>query len=69
MGGRRNEQRNVGGLLGLFLNMNTEFLKLSIICSRTKSEDQFLYAKVHSTLVLSSLLASALSLRLLWRWH
>ena len=32
--------------------MNTEFLKLRIICSRARSQDQFLYAKVQSILVL-----------------
>ena len=45
MGRRRNELSNTVCPVGLFLEMNKEFLKLHIICSLTRSEDQFLYAK------------------------
>ena len=38
--------------------MNTEVLKLHIICSRTRSEDQFLYAKVQSIFVPSHFVCS-----------
>ena len=40
------------------------YFKIAQNCSRTRSEDQFLYAKI---LVPPPLLASAPSLRLLWR--
>ena len=55
MGRRRNKLGNDACLTGFFfLDMNTEFLKLRVICSRTRSDNQFLYAEVQSILVLPS---------------
>ena len=49
--------------------MNTEFLKLCIICNRTRFENQFVYAKVQFILVPPSLSTSAPTPGLLWRRH
>ena len=61
--------RNAAGLI-FFLNMNTEFLKLRIICNRTSFENQLLHickSSVYFSAPPHS--ASAPSLRLLWRQH
>ena len=49
--------------------MSTEFLKLCVIRSRTRSEDRFFICKSSVYLSVPSLLAGAPSLRLLWRRH
>ena len=53
-----------------FFDMDTEFLKLRIICCRTRSQDQFLHAKVQFILVPPPhFRLMPPSLRLLWRRH
>ena len=52
MGRRRNKLRNAAGLIGLsFLDINTEFVKIAHSGRRSRSEDQFLIAKVQFILV------------------
>ena len=47
------ELRNAAGLIGRFFSdMNTEFLKLHIICNRT-TVDEFQCAKIQSILIFS----------------
>ena len=52
MGRRRNKLKNVAGPIGLsFLRHEYRFVKITHIGNRTRSEDQFLYAKVQIILV------------------
>ena len=52
MGGRRNKQRNAASLISLsFFRHEYRIVKIAHIGSRTKSEDQFLNAKVQFILV------------------
>ena len=51
MGYKPNKLRNAAGLNGLFfLDMNAEF-EIAHICSRRRSENQFLYTKAPFILV------------------
>ena len=69
MGRRPNKLRNTAGLIGLFFfRHECRIFEIAHICSRTRSEDQCLYAKVQFILV-PPLSASALSLRFIWRRH
>ena len=61
---------NAAGLFGLsFFRHEYRIVKIAHIGSRTRSEGQFLYAKVQFILVPPPLSASAPSLRLLWQRH
>ena len=52
MGRGRNKLRNVAGLIGLtFFRHEYKIVKIAHIGSRTRSEEQILYAKVQFTLV------------------
>ena len=53
----------------LFFRNEYRIVKIAHIASGTRSEDQFLYAKVQFILVPPPLSASAPLLRLLWRRH
>ena len=63
MGRRRNKLRNAAGLIDLsFFRHEYRIVKIVHIGSRTRFEDQFLYAKVQFILVPPPLSASAPSL-------
>ena len=52
MGRRRNKLRNAASLIGLFFFRHEyRIFETARICSRTRSEDQFLFAEVQFILV------------------
>ena len=71
LGRRRNKLRNAVGIIGLsFFSHEYRIVKIAHTCSRTRSEDQFLQAKVQFILVPPPPPTySAPSLRLLKRRH